>query len=182
MSIPCRHGHEKGRVTALPLYSLQPHFHMNPATVELLRAATIQALQDKEDVAAIELMAMMSGKTAQPEVKALPQAAVEVERETVIGPAHEYTYWAQFIREKFIPFMTSNGRLRFTSHELLSWLENCQEMVLTTGDLQQHATGKLVWRNTVSGALGYLKTQGIVSAPPFGKEYLINNNQLTAGA
>jgi hypothetical protein len=153
---------------------------MNPTTVELLRAATIQALQSKEDVAAIELMAMMSGQAAQPAVKALPQAVVQVEKEMVDGPAHEYTYWAQFIREKFIPFMTSNGRLRFTSHELLSWLENCNEMVLTSGDMQQHATGKLVWRNTVSGALGYLKTQGIVSAPPFGKEYQINRPQLPA--
>ena len=169
-------------MTALPLFTTPLYFLMNPATVELLRAATIQALQNKEDVAAIELMAMMSGNSSQPEVKALPQAPVQVEKQTVIGPAHEYTYWAQFIREKFIPFMTSNGRLRFTSHELLSWLENCQEMVLTTGDLQQHATGKLVWRNTVSGALGYLKTQGILSAPPFGKEYQINNKQLSAGA
>ena len=63
---------------------------MNPATVELLRAATIQALQNKEDVAAIELMAMMSGNSSQPEVKALPQAPVRVEKQTVIGPAREY--------------------------------------------------------------------------------------------
>ena len=143
---------------------------MNPATVELLRAATIQALQKKEDVAAVELMALMSGKVDQPAVKALPQA---VEMTVVDGPAHDYHYWAKFIRQNFIPFMTQNGRLRFTSHELLTWLENCKELVLTTGDMEQNTQDKFIWRKNVSNGLNQLKQQGVVHAPAFGKEYTI---------
>ena len=149
---------------------------MNPATVELLRAATIQALQNKQDVAAIELLSLMDVATS-PTVKALPQAHMA---DVVEGPSHDYHYWAQFIRNQFIPFMTANGRLRFTSHELMTWLENCQSLQLTAGDVEQHSSGKLVWRNTVSCALGVLKTQGLLHAPPFGKEYVIHTPSLKA--
>ena len=143
---------------------------MNPATVELLRAATIQALQNKEDVAAVELMALMSGNVSSPAVKALPAGAEKV---VVDGPAHDYHYWSKFIRQNFIPFMTSNGRLRFTSHELLTWLENRQDVVLTAGDMDKNTKDNFVWRHTVSVALGTLKSQGVLKAPPFGKEYEI---------
>ena len=147
---------------------------MNPATVELLRAATIQALQNKQDVAAVELLSLI-GKTASPDIKALPQAK---EVEVVEGPSHDYHFWTQFIRTQFIPFMTANGRLRFTSHELMTWLENCKSLELTSGDVDQHSSGKPVWRNTVSCALGVLKSQGLLNAPPFGKEYVIQTPKL----
>ena len=142
---------------------------MNPTTVELLRAATIQALQNKQDVAAVELLSLMDLGTA-PQVKALPQA---IEKVIVDGPAHDYHYWTKFIRQHFIPFMTSNGRLRFTSHELLTWLENRQDVTLTAGDMDKNSADKFVWRHTVSAALGTLKSQGVLKAPPFGKEYEI---------
>lgn len=147
---------------------------MNPTTVELLRAATIQALQNKQDYAAIELLSLMDVK-ASTAVKALPGTT---ELTIVDGPSHDYHYWVRFIREQFIPFMTANGRLRFTSHELMTWLENCQGLQLTAGDIEQHSTGKPVWRNTVSCALGVLKTQGLLNAPPFGKEYEIRRPEL----
>ena len=147
---------------------------MNPATVELLRAATIQALQNKQDVAAVELLSLMDLGNASP-VKALPQAH---EGDIAEGPSHDYHYWTQFIRNQFIPFMTANGRLRFTSHELMTWLENCNSLQLTAGDVEQHSSGKLVWRNTVSAALGVLKSQGVLHAPPFGKEYVIQTARL----
>ena len=160
---------KKGRVTALPLYSLHLHSPMNPTTVELLRAATIQALQNKQDVAAVELLSLMDLGNA-PQIKALPQAAEKV---IVDGPAHDYHYWSKFIRQNFIPFMTSNGRLRFTSHELLTWLENRQDVVLTAGDMDKNTKDNFVWRHCVSAALGTLKSQGVLKAPPFGKEYEI---------
>ena len=145
---------------------------MNPTTVKLLRQAAIDALNSKEDIAAAELLSLMNvGEVRLPattEPKALPES-----KELFEGPAHDYHYWMQFIREQFIPFMTSNGRLRFTSHELLTWLENCQEMRLTNGDVEKHSSGKTVWRNAVSGALGHLKQQGVLKAPAFGKEYEI---------
>lgn len=154
---------------------------MNPATVELLRAATIQALQSKEDAAATELMALMNGTAVESAPKALPEAKttqLAIAPETVDqivsdGPAHDYHYWVAFIRHQFIPFMSSHGRLRFSSHELLTWLENRPDLNLTTGDVERNSQDKLIWRHSVSAALGNLKTQGVLAAPPFGKEYTI---------
>lgn len=156
-----------------PLTYLPPDFRMDPKTVEALRQAAINALQSKEDVAAAELLSLMnSGAVQLPAVtqpKALPQG-----RELIDGPAHDYHYWMRFIREQFIPFMTANGRLRFTSHELLTWLENCRDLALTTGDMEDsRSDGRPAWRNGVTVALGNLKQQGIVNAPAFGKEYEI---------
>lgn len=154
---------------------------MNPTTVELLRAATIQALQNKQDAAAVELLALMNGTSVESAPKALPQATpaplaiAPKPAEQIIseGPAHDYHYWVAFIRKEFIPFMTSHGRLRFSSHELLTWLENRDDLNLTTGDIELNTQDKLIWRNSVSAALGSLKGQGVLSAPPFGKEYTI---------
>ena len=141
---------------------------MNPNTIELLRAATIQALQNKQDASAVELLALM-----QPTPVALPAPALP-QRTTVDGPAHDYHYWAQFVREKFIPFITENGRFRFTSSELLSWLENSLENVLTLGDVQEQPNGgRTVWKASVSNGLAALKKQGVLKAENGAKEYEI---------
>ncbi len=143
---------------------------MNHSTVELLREAAIQALQNKQDEAAVELLGFINPPTVStppaPIIKSLPSAP-----EIVDGPAHDYHYWAQLIREQFIPFLYSNGRIRFTSHELLEWLKHCADYHLTTGDTETHTDGKIIWRNTVSYALGHLKRQGVVLAPDNGKQY-----------
>lgn len=142
---------------------------MNPTTIELLRAATIQALQNKHDVAAVELLSLMDISNAPP-VKALPQAVTH----TVIeGPAHEHEYWSTYIRQKFIPFMKENGRYRFTSYELIKWLDRRDDLSLTTGDIEKDSRDRFVWRDAVSYAIGNLKSQGIINAPPHGKEYEI---------
>lgn len=144
---------------------------MNPATLDLLRAATIQALQSKEDVAAVELLALMNTETKPvTATPVLPPAVTSV----IDGPAHDYHYWARFVREKFIPFLTSNGRVRFTSHELLSWLENNSELALTSGDIEeQSSTGRPVWKNSLTNGLAALKKQGVLNAKSFGKDYEI---------
>jgi len=153
---------------------------MNPATVEFLRAATIQALQSKQDDVAIELLGLM-GQTNTAPVKALPQA---IERDVTEGPAHDYHYWLNLIRQSFIPFIAAHGRLRFTSHELLTWLENCQDVQLTVGDIGKNSKDNYVWRQNVSNALHALKSQGVLLAPPFRKEYEIHKayRQLSGGA
>ena len=150
---------------------------METTTQDYLRKAAIEALTAKADTAALELLAMLHGRpaqaTTQRAVQALPAARPAIE-----GPAHDYHYWAQFIRENFIPFMTGNGRLRFTSHELFTWLENCTQIQLTTGDLEFAAQGKLTWRNAASNGLTSLKRQGIVHAQAWGKDYEIRTPQL----
>ena len=141
---------------------------MNPNTIELLRAAAIQALQDKQDVSAGELLALMQPPTIAVQTPALPQKIA------VDGPAHDYHYWTQLVREKFLPFITANGRIRFTSSELLSWVENSVEAVLTLGDMQeQPSTGRIVWKASVGNGLASLKKQGVLKAESNGKEYEI---------
>ena len=142
---------------------------MNPTTIEFLRAATIQALQKKQDAAAVELLSLMDTSTVPP-VKALPQAVTHTVTE---GPAHEPEYWSRYIRQKFIPFLKENGRDRFTSYELLKWLDRRDDLSLTTGDIEKDSRDRFVWRDYVSCAIGNLKNQGIINAPPHGKDYEI---------
>ena len=78
-----------------------------------------------------------------------------------------------FIREHFIPFMTANGRMKFTSHELLSWIENCQQLQLTSGDLERREQDRQTWRRNVSLALQTMKQQGLLHADARCKEYEI---------
>ena len=150
---------------------------METTTQEYLRKAAIEALTAKADTAALEILAMLHGQpaqaTTQRAVEALPAAQSVTE-----GPAHDYHYWAQFIRENFIPFMTGNGRLRFTSYELFTWIENYAHLELTTGDIEQYNNGYVVWRNIASNALASLKRQGIIHAPSGSKGYEIQIPQL----
>lgn len=153
---------------------------MEPTTKALLRTAILNAVTAEQDSAAMELLQLLNGTPAtsppQRPVLSLPAA-----REIVEGAAHDYHYWTSFIRENFIPFMTANGRLRFTSHELLTWLENCSHLKLTSGDVEQHATGRETWRNGVTAALSTLKQRGVLKAPAFGKDYEIMRFALGEG-
>ena len=146
---------------------------MENKTKELLREAALAALADSEDRSAFELVALLNQEAVQVTTaqvsNLLPSA-----REILDAPAHDYHYWTRFIRENFLPFMTGNGRLKFTSNELFSWIENCSYLKLTTGDLETQNSGREVWRNGVSLALGDLKKQGVIHAPPFGRCYEIN--------
>lgn len=145
---------------------------MESTTQDYLRKAAIEALSAKADTAAMELLGLLHRQSAQksqlPEMPALPAA-----NEIIDGPAHSYHYWARFIRENFIPFMLGNGRLRFTSYELFSWLKNCTALALTTGDIEQDGNGKEVWKNIAYNGLASLKKQGVVYAPASAKAYQI---------
>lgn len=145
---------------------------MNDTTKAFLRNAVLEALSAQADASAMELLSLLNGLPAQA-LPPSPTPALPMAREIEEGYAHDYHYWCRFIRENFIPFMTGNGRLRFTSHELLTWLENCNALRLTVGDIEKHATGREVWRNTVSTALFHLKQQGAIHAAAFAKEYQI---------
>ena len=97
---------------------------MNSYTKALLRHAILEAINSEQDAAAMELLALLTGSApnAQP-IAALPRA-----RNVIDGPARDYHFWASFIRETFIPHITNNGRFRFTSNEMFSWLENNQNV------------------------------------------------------
>lgn len=146
---------------------------MNATTKALLRNAVIEAVNNQEDAAAIELLGILAGaasinKSASPPLLLMSSKIID-------GPARTYHYWIKFIRESFLPFIVDNGRSSFTSIELLSWIANNSNIQMTTGDVQARADGNPVWRNIVSDALRSLKDQGIIRAERGGKTYLIAN-------
>lgn len=150
---------------------------MEPNTRRFLRSAVLEALKAEDDRAAMELLTMLSQgpehcSPAQ-QINALPAGRTITE-----GPAHDYHFWVRFIRESFIPFMTGNGRMRFTSHELLSYMENFKNLPLTEGDVEIQSNGHEAWRTRVSSALSHLKLMGCISAPAKGRDYLIEQHAL----
>ena len=152
---------------------------MNPATQDRIRKAAQDALADRDDTAALELLALLAPQlqlVSQPSPQ-LPFAALPPAKQVIEGPAHDYHYWMRLIREHFIPFMTENGRLKFTSHELLSWIQHRNDLAISTGDLITNSCGRETWRNIVGNALTALKQMGVVSAAPFSKDYTINTEQ-----
>jgi hypothetical protein len=142
---------------------------MNSNTKALLRHAILEAINSEQDAAAMELLALLTGSApnAQP-IAALPRA-----RNVIDGPARDYHFWASFIRETFIPHITNNGRFRFTSNEMFSWLENNQNVQWTAGDVESRLDGAEAWRSTVSNALTALKDRGFLKAKPRGRDYII---------
>ena len=161
---------------------------MNSTTKALLRHTILEAINSEQDAAAMELLALLTGSApdAEPVLPTLPAA-----RKVIDGPARDYHYWASFIRDTFLPHITNNGRLRFTSNEMFSWLENNRDMQWTAGDVEFRSDGSEVWRGTVSNALTALKDRGFVKAKPRGRDYVIAqllpakhhvNGLLSAGA
>ena len=142
---------------------------MNPTTVDLLREAAIQALRNKQDASAHELLTLIK-VAPPPQLKALPS---ESQGTIMSGPDHGSNFWENYIRQNFIPFMIENGRHGFTSFELNDWLSNRADIELTAGDVQILSEGKPVWKKRVSKALSRLKTQGVLHAEDHGKTYQI---------
>jgi hypothetical protein len=141
---------------------------MEPTTRDYLRKAAVEALAAKDDASALELIGLLQGRLA-----TLPshqtQLALPSVHASSEGPAHSQHYWAQFMRENFIPYMAEHGRGRFTSNELFSWLENRCTELFTTGDVKEYSRGGATWRTIASNALTALKQQGVVSAETHGR-------------
>jgi hypothetical protein len=160
-------------------YQLTPHPAMNPTTKALLRNAVLEAVNTEQDLAAMELLFLLTGKQlpnqqqARAQLPESAQAQLPVGRQVIDGPARDCHYWASFIRENFIPFMVANGRARFTSNELFSWLENNPAVCMTSAEIEPRSDGYEYWRNIVSNALTSLKLGGLVEAQPNGRVYMI---------
>ena len=141
---------------------------MQPGTQRFLRSAVQEALKAEDDAAAIELMAILSGHSYPHPVAVLPS-----HQSTTPGPAHDSHFWARFIEENFIPLISNNGRSRFTSHEVYSWIDNYPDLPLTDGDIEQRSGGASVYRKRISQGLDLLKQHGAVSSKPGSREYEI---------
>lgn len=140
---------------------------MRPETIAILRSAVCDAVQGGNNESAMELLTLLvdGGASARPQ-HALPGLTVTE------GPARDFYFWAELIREQFVPFLVQNGRHQFTTHELLRWLERCGGLQFTTGDLEPLGDGTtLTWKSRTSNALRHLKQQGILRASPSGRLY-----------
>lgn len=155
---------------------------LNPTTIEWIRATTIQALQKGDVPAAVELLSLINTGTVPP-VTPQPQEATpqpqKVTHTITEGSAHTPGYWSNYILQKYFPLLKEMRRVRFTSYQLLGWLERHEDLPLTTGDKEKDSRGRDVWRGHVSSAIGSLKDQGIIKAPPCGKEYEICSTSQT---
>lgn len=170
---------KRGGSTATPLIELptHPNSAMNPGTQQYLRAAVIDALKHEDDQTAAELMSLLNGESVQPPslqpqqppvLRALPAAPTLVD-----GPPHDTSFWAQLIRELFIPFLLDNGRYKFTSREALTYLENLSQVDWTTGDMEFYTDGRHVWRERAGRGLASLKEMGIVDGRPGGRQFSV---------
>lgn len=153
---------------------------MNKTTSDFLRGAALEALNAKEDVAALEILSLMTGFSTQTPASA-QVTALPAGRELIPGEAHDAFFWSQFIRERFIPFISGNGRSRFTSPECLKWIAFSSEVTMTVGDFETSKKGPLVWRNNASRGLQNLKRQGVLSGRDGSKEYEILASALPKG-
>jgi hypothetical protein len=151
---------------------------MEATTQDYLRKAAAEALAAKDDASVLEIIGLLQGcPIPQPPHQAqlaLPSVCLSSE-----GPAHSYHYWVQFIRESFIPFMIENGRGKFTSSELFSWLENNCGSAFTTGDLKEYPNSGATWRGMASNALAALKQQGVLQSRIHSRVYSITSSPLT---
>jgi hypothetical protein len=150
---------------------------MNPTTQDRIRKAAQDALADRDDASALELLSLLAG-IAPARIERSSIAALPPGRQVTEGPAHDHHYWVRFVREHFIPFMIENGRAKFTSPELLSWIEHHETVPMTTGDTSPGDGGREAWRSYVSDALASLKRMGVLTAAPFSKDYSISQNLL----
>lgn len=148
---------------------------MNTATKAALRKAAIEAIDNQEDIAAMELLGLLAkdGVIDKPALPPARQSPDQLLLQIIDGPARTYHYWAAFIRESFLPFVVASGRARFTSSELFSWIQNNPKVQMTDGDLVKRIDGREHWRGIVTDALKSLKECGIICAAKGGRVYAI---------
>lgn len=145
---------------------------MDSATQNYLRQAATSALADKDDASALEIIKLMQGLQG-PQPQKQGELALLPPEASNAGPAHTGHYWAQLTREAFIPFIIQNGRARFTSTEVFTWLENYCADKFTSGDLALRQDGSMTWKGIASDGLCNLKRQGVIESEPHGRTYQI---------
>lgn len=140
---------------------------MNPTTLELLRNAAIEALQNKNDESAAELLSLME----LPSQPALPAACapqlVTLEAEPLQLPplpesdeGRDYHFWTKAIRDFYLPTLAREGKTDFTTPQLFSWVDFVG-FPLTTGDLQMVGS-RPYWKCRVGSALDCLCSNNII--------------------
>lgn len=157
--------------------------HIPQSAKPHLRAAVSAALEDGDDAAAMAILQIITGSSpiepatipSPPAQLALPESA-ERSKGVIEGPPRDYHYWVDVIRQTFIPFLTGSGRHRFTSSELLTWMEHCSDLLFTSGDLESaRKSHHPRWRERVGDALTACKSTGVLTSEPGRKVYEVQN-------
>lgn len=146
---------------------------VNEAIKRHLRNATVAALEEGDDETAQELLALiLPPKHQAPQLPTQQPILLAPALEVTEGPPRSYDFWAQVLRDKFVPFMNEHCRHTFTAFEALRWLQ--ANVPLSTGDVETHRCGTPVWRSQASNALGRLKQMGVLQSEPRSKIYAIS--------
>ncbi len=158
---------------------------MQEVTQSYLRKAAIQALTDGRDSAALEIISFLRD-TSPPllnssvlPANSLPACidkdSVNIDSIVSDGRAHAREFWENLIRARFLPFLRENGRVAFTSPEMVSWLENLDDIAFTTGDMKVYKGYRTFWKVKACDALQCIRAKGIVHAEKSSKEYMISS-------
>lgn len=159
---------------------------MNPETIEFLRSATIEALQNKQDVAAVELLSLMDlGQQNKP---VLLPSSVEQHSEHLQIAAHQppqlpplpnnsdardFHFWERAIQDYYLPVLRQENKDQFTTAQFFSWVDYVG-FPLTSGDLEKPGGHRPRWKERAGNALGKLTEEGVIfRLGYFGKTFSI---------
>ena len=146
---------------------------MNPETLEHLRSAAINALQNKQDVAAVELISLMdmTAPALAPEPVTVAPVPLEIPALPASPQSRDYHFWARVIQDSYLPHLASEGQVEFTTAQFFSWVEYVG-LPLTTGDLEKPGGSRPRWKERCGVALKKLRDNNVIHQLGFfGKTY-----------
>ena len=148
---------------------------MNPKTQDRLRDAAIEALQQKEDESALELLSLFLPincnqplfPVASPQIvsDAVPQIVSDAAPQTVLElpespEGRDYHFWANLISTGFLSHLKDKDKVQFSCRDVYSWVE-VTGVPLTIGD-KRMVGGRAYWKSRVSDAFVCLCDNSVI--------------------
>lgn len=130
---------------------------MNPNTKDHLREAVINALREKEDESAFELLVLLMPVNSQPNLLQPFQSSSDSSFPPLplTNDGRRYHFWVAAIKDYYLPHLSGEGITQFSSSELYSWFESVG-FPFTSGDMKLDSDGREYWKNRVGKALSVL--------------------------
>lgn len=140
---------------------------MNPKTQDRLRDAAIEALQQKEDESALELLSLFLPincnqpllPVTSPQIvsDAVPQTVLELPESP---EGRDYHFWANLISTSFLSHLKDKDKVQFSCRDVYSWVE-VTGVPLTIGD-KRLVGGRAYWKSRVSDAFVCLCDNSVI--------------------
>lgn len=136
---------------------------MNPKTQDRLRDAAIDALRQKEDESALELLVLFLPISHQPPLINSSQHSGDSRFPALplTSDGRNYHFWVAAITDHYLPYILNENIAQFSSRELYSWVKS-SGFPLTSGDLNLDGDGREYWKSRVSKALSALCQKQII--------------------